>query len=341
MKKKTLIFSNEFINTINDMCSIYKENFEILYKYFLSLYPEYHYHTFDLWKNEKIILIQDDCTATWFYKEKIKRKEIIILKKEKIETMIYECQDLSIQDAYKNLQEVCGLPACFHFKNKKKKQYVSCFVDSIKNKLAEVLISTGEGEYRASSILQKNALEIKDDDLLLKNLQNDSLYIENYDGFEKVVRFVSFYNFHHRKDLLFDKNGRLYEDLRGVSLENYDLKKVDWNHKNISGIDITHNPEVRINFNKIIKDLSDANISGYDLNKYKFIGWNLSDTNLRDTSAVIDLATCMITLEGKMNSGTLFDENNTFVFEQNELSHEDVRNLGIKIYKKEKKDEKR
>ena len=169
--------------------------------------------------------------------------------------MIYECQDASIQDAYKNLQEVCGLPTCFHFKNKKKKQYVSCFIDSIKNKLADVLISTGEGEYIASSILQKNALEIKDDDLLLKNLQNDSLYIENYDGFEKVVRFVSFYNFHHRKDLLFDKNGRLYEDLRGVSLENYDLKKVDWNHKNISGIDITHNPEVRINFNKIIQVL--------------------------------------------------------------------------------------
>lgn len=333
-KKKSIISSDEFINTMNDICNIYKENFEIVYNYFLSLYPKYHFYTFDLVDKNKIILMKDSCVNTYFYRRLIVEKEIIILKNDDIETMIYKSQDKKLQDAYKTLQEMIPLTNSFYFKCDKKRQYVSYHIDFFKKTLEQIIIEASDTDYHEYSQLQKNELLIRDDNLILKNLQNTDLVIENYEEYEKLKRFVSFYNFHHRENLLFDKFGKLYENLKGMSLEDYDLKKVDWTNKNIAGIDITHNPEVNINFDKIIKDLSNANISGYNLNEYRFVGWNLSDTNLKNTSATIDLATCMITLEGKMNPGTLFDESNTFMFGQNKLSQDEVKKLGIKIYKR-------
>lgn len=38
--------------------------------------------------------------------------------------------------------------------------------------------------------------------------------------------------------------------------------------------------------------------------------------------------------EGKMNAGTLFDEENKFVFNNKKVDKETINKLGIKIYKK-------
>ncbi|MGN0973395.1 MAG: hypothetical protein ACI4OT_01495 [Bacilli bacterium] len=136
---------------------------------------------------------------------------------------------------------------------------------------------------------------------------------------------------------LFDKYGKIKEIfLHNNLLEYYDLSNINFDNQNISGLDISHNPEVHINFDKIVKDLTDSSINGYNLNKYTFRSFNLTNTDLRNTCATIDLATCMITLEGKMSSGTIFDEDNKFIFGDKKLTLEQVKDLGIKIKKLER-----
>lgn len=113
----------------------------------------------------------------------------------------------------------------------------------------------------------------------------------------------------------------------------YDLSLIDFTNANIAGLDISHNTEVNINFDKIVKDLTNSNINGYNLNKYTLRYFNLTNTDLRNTFATIDIASCIINEEGKMNSGTLFDEDNQFVFHNKELTLNQVQDLGIKIKK--------
>ena len=134
---------------------------------------------------------------------------------------------------------------------------------------------------------------------------------------------------------LFDNNGNALEKYKGRSLENYNLTSIDFVDKNISGLDLSHNiGQLHINFDKLVHTLKDTNISGYNLNKFKFQSWNLENADLRDTRASIDILSCMINQPSKMNQGTMFDENNTFYMGKKKLSLKEVENAGIKIYKK-------
>ena len=114
----------------------------------------------------------------------------------------------------------------------------------------------------------------------------------------------------------------------------YDLSEINFNNVNITGLDISHNLEAHINFDKMVKDLTDSNINGYNLNKYTLRNFNLTNTDLRNTGATIDIASCIINEEGKINTGTLFDESNKFIFGSKELTSEDVERIGIKIKSK-------
>ena len=165
----------------------------------------------------------------------------------------------------------------------------------------------------------------------LKDL-NSKVLVKSNKKYQELVDFVEQNSTNNIN--LFTKNNVLLDKYKNRTLEEIDLSNINFDDKNISGIDISKNKEVKINFDKIVKDLSNSNISGYDLNKYKFVGWNLTNTNLTNTKATIDLGSCNISYESKMSPGTLFDEDNKFVFNEKYLSVDEVRNLSIKVIKK-------
>ncbi|MGN0973393.1 MAG: pentapeptide repeat-containing protein [Bacilli bacterium] len=165
-----------------------------------------------------------------------------------------------------------------------------------------------------------------------------SKYSNDYKTYKKLLKIVKEHqliiNGKNIKNLFI--NSKINPLYKNQTLEQYDLSNLDFDNKNISGIDISKNPEIRINFDKIVKDLTDSNISGYNLNKYTFRNYNLTNTDLRNTGATIDIASCIINKSGKMGSGTLFDEDNKFIFYDKVLSEEQIKDLNIKIYKKTK-----
>ena len=114
----------------------------------------------------------------------------------------------------------------------------------------------------------------------------------------------------------------------------YNLSHIDFTDKNISGLDFSHNLEARIHFDKIVKDIANCNFNGYNLSHVFFKKFNLEDTDLRNTGAIVDLSNCAISFEGKMNRGTLFDTDNVLMYGEKKLSEEETRNLGIKVYQK-------
>lgn len=115
----------------------------------------------------------------------------------------------------------------------------------------------------------------------------------------------------------------------------YDLSDINFEGKNIAGLDISRNLEAKINFDKIAKDVSGCNFNGYDLKKVTFRDFNIKDVDFRNTSATIDLSNCAISFEGKMNTGTLFDEGNQLMYGDKKLSKQEIDVLHIKVYKKE------
>ena len=136
---------------------------------------------------------------------------------------------------------------------------------------------------------------------------------------------------------LFDYKGEALEKYKGKSLKPYNLEEIHFQGKNISGLDLSQNiDQLHIHFDKLVHDLTNSNISGYDLKKFKFENWNLTNADLRNTGASVDLLNCMVNRSSKMQSGTLFDEENTFYFGKKKLSIEEVEKAGIKVYKKEK-----
>ena len=115
-------------------------------------------------------------------------------------------------------------------------------------------------------------------------------------------------------------------------LKRCDLSKVDFDGKNISGIDISTNiGNISINIDKIQKDLSNTKLKGYDLKGKILYEFNLINTDLRKTGAGVDIASCMISLPSKVQSGTQFDENNTFYIGGNEMPLEQIKKLGFNI----------
>lgn len=115
-------------------------------------------------------------------------------------------------------------------------------------------------------------------------------------------------------------------------LKRCDLSKVDFNDKNISGLDISENiGNVFINFDKIDKDLSNSVIKGYNLSRKILSNYNLTDTDLTQTSAGIDILSCTISTPSKMSLGTQFDENNRFYLGDKEIPLEEAKKLNLSI----------
>ena len=134
---------------------------------------------------------------------------------------------------------------------------------------------------------------------------------------------------------LFDIKNECFEKYKYRSLKQYNLAKVNFDNKNISGMDLSHNiKELHIDFSRIQKDLSGSSIRGYQLQNFLFDGWDLRDADVTKTSAGIDLLTCKISIPTKMSIGTKFDEENVFFFGGKEKTIEEVEQMGIKVYKK-------
>ncbi len=187
--------------------------------------------------------------------------------------------------------------------------------------------------------IEDDKIVMKDSGKLDKIQGNPYVEFTDIKDYQRMLQVIDQYKVSENKNLdgfLFASDNTVLDKYKNRSLENYDLCDVDFDSKNISGLDISHNLEAHINFDKLAKDLIGTNINGYDLKKYKFVGWNLTDTDLRNTKASVDLATCIISQEGKMSSGTLFDEENQFFFFEKPLNIKEVKDFGIKIYEKTK-----
>lgn len=165
---------------------------------------------------------------------------------------------------------------------------------------------------------------------------NTIVKIKNKKQYEEIIALLEKYTNKLTPNALFSEDGKLLDKYKGKNLDGYTITDTYLDGKNISGLDVSKNLNININFDKIVKDVSGCNFNGYNLKKITFRNFNIQDTDFRNTAATIDLATCTISKEGKMNQGTLFDENNTFLFLNKKLSLEQVKDLGIKIYKKEK-----
>lgn len=171
---------------------------------------------------------------------------------------------------------------------------------------------------------------------LLKNfvLKYAPIYLSNKTSREEdvneraAVENKFLYSVHREK-----MNPLFYQ---GDLLKYYDLSKVNFSGKDLSHLDFSKNKEANINFSDIIPTLEGSSFEGFALQKHVFHNFNLRDANLKNTSAGVDLASCSISFPSKLNSGTLFDEKNTFYFGNKKLTNSEVENLGIKIYRKEK-----
>lgn len=131
----------------------------------------------------------------------------------------------------------------------------------------------------------------------------------------------------------FFKTDKVREQYKGEKkLEPFDTSSLVFDNKNISGIDISTNiGNITINIDKIQKDLSDTKLKGYDLSGTTLTEFNLLNADLRDTNVGVNIATCMISIPSKVQSGTRFDENNRFYIGSEELSIEMVKKLGFNI----------
>lgn len=323
---KGIKVSVQEINALYEKLSdIFKKNYNIVRDFIAQRYSIYEFHDlyFDKPKDLKINVVFLDENRNANY-----------LQNDAIVSAIYE-EDGEVLKAYCTIKEIKKIKTTLKIiDNNEKKHKVSLLQHIVKDDSRNVDVFSPSLSYVTKSYcICTEKCDVIDKDLILKSTYG-MVTIKNYTDYYKLKNYVDFYDYNHRENLFFDCNGRLWKHLRNASLEEYDLKKVDFTNKNIAGIDITHNREVYINFDKLVKDLSDANISGYNLNEYKFVGWNLSNTDLRNTSATIDILSCNITTGGKMNMGTLFDEDNKFILGDKPISHEEVEKMGIKIYRK-------
>lgn len=167
-----------------------------------------------------------------------------------------------------------------------------------------------------------------------KDLSETGLFLTSEKAYQELLDIL--YEIKSGKDYtIFDKKCNLLDCYKQKSLENIDLNYINFNGTNISGIDISDNiGNLTINFDKIQKDLSNANLKGYDSKGYVLHHFDLTNANLEETNLGIDLATCTISVPSKLEKGTQFDENNTFYFGTKELSTEQVKQLGLSINKR-------
>lgn len=150
-----------------------------------------------------------------------------------------------------------------------------------------------------------------------------------------LLKLVKNYEQENKKIRLFDFGDSVFEGYKDIPLGSYNLSKINFDGKNLSHLNISENiGNVTINIDKIQKDLRASNFNGYNLAGTTLREFNLIDADLRNTGVGVDLATCNYSLPGKLGLGTLFDEGNVFFQGDKKLSIEDVKSMGIKIYKK-------
>lgn len=238
-----------------------------------------------------------------------------------------------------------GIPISIEFPTLSKLDFDINYVDKFLSKkeftimLKEPIRYIDRGNSIYNAIYQKNAYVVLDDMALsnyidFRDYVNANRYLIDF----KLERESSLGKPKILTESLFETDGTanalfIGENVLGL----YDLSKVDFVGKSLANLDISKNIEnLYINFSKLQKDLENANVQGYDLSKVTFVGWNLKNTDLRNTGAKIDLLSCNVTKRSKMSSGTLFDDKNTFCFGDKNLTLEEVENLRVKIYRKEK-----
>lgn len=170
----------------------------------------------------------------------------------------------------------------------------------------------------------------------IKVMRDDPIFpdkyveVRNYDLFQELCNIML--KCLEKPLDIFDEDGNLLFLYKHHTLEDIDLSEINFNRKNISGINISKNiGNVEINFDKIQKDLSNCNLEGYDFKGYILRGFDLHDTNLTNISAGIDLLSCKVSRESKMFSGTLFDSSNKFYLGDEEIPLEKAKEFKIKI----------
>lgn len=338
----------EVKQTMRNYEKLFQENFHIVYDGILDFYKKdnpnatylsysIHYESFT-----KEIYLSYTIVKDGNLKDVYKNDELI---RKDFSSNSYEYQDMndSFRTAYEFLEILYGFHRGYVFHDKKNRYQLVATNLEYKSMENTPQMQEAKGYfYDLSRYIQRDLLWGKNLDVLFSTVPADgNIYITNteahpcYTNYKELKAFLSIYKDRIGGNEIFLSDGTLKEELKGKTLEEYNLRLIDMDNKCLSGINITKNKEANINFDKISKDISSANFRGYSLKDYTLSGFNIIDTDLRNTSATIDLATCNYNLPGKMQSGTLFDEDNKFVRCGTPLSKEELNAFGIKILKKE------
>lgn len=350
--KHEVTFS-EMKNAFLSLEEIYRENYHILYNglenYYKKEYPDCK-------------LLAFSCRSLKFYDKEPEIEYYIIkdgsIKKTYEEDEVIHAHYNFRSEVYIELSkdtqisfDLLGVITSFATQNyeilSRKNSY---FVEpKIMNKSIDVDINLNTSSLTTHSVkMQRDFLFDRDIDSIFADWDwkggFNYLYVRNtnyrndYDRFNKLKTFLNNYNTRFKEDKIFDKYGHLKPMYYQTSLKDIDLSDIDFSKKCLAGIDVSDNiGNVTICFEKIQKDVHDANFRGYHLKGYKLSEFNIIDTDLRETSATIDLASCNYSYPGKMKQGTLFDENNTFYLGEQKISLEQVESMGIKVYRKGEK----
>ena len=153
--------------------------------------------------------------------------------------------------------------------------------------------------------------------------------IINFEAYCEMNKILQKYFTEQKK--LFDEEDKLFSIYKYRTLEDIDLSEINFDDRNIAGINISKNiGNISINFDKIQKDLRDANLEGYDFKGYILKDFDLINTNLRNTNAGVDLLSCKVNDETKMSSGTQFDHTIQFYLGNRKISREEAKQF-VKI----------
>ena len=315
---------------------LYHKNYDIFYNEFCRLYGIDEKNKFILKFSISSVSKISIIIASTNKKEYLEMSEVGIINESALTKNFFSGAIEDAKKAYNNLLVISNFFGIYRFKDSNENTYI-IEVEPMRYSYGVLYYGSSQRAFRAE-VMTHDLSGINESFFMNAYPKIDNLLAlyegKSYKLFESLRSYINSYEQNMSNDILFDLNGNLKDSMKYRTLEDYDLKKIDWENKRIDGIDVTKNPEVNINFDLIQKDIHGANFKGYNLNKYRLYGFNIIDTDLRDTSACIDLASCNYSYPGKMSKGTLFDESNEFYLGEQPLSSEQVEDLGIKIYRK-------
>lgn len=274
-----------------------------------------------IYQNTILIVSPDDKSKKMCFCLKYKNENKFLMMPREVEALIMK--DSCLMEKIYLLDELYfSYPHVYKIKYQKKSSYIK-----IMSSVCAVPIHDGVGITNSTCFAPYNRCFLFPD-------VHATVKVCKYKQYQELVKALTNEETKRNRVNLFSAEGKVLDKYRHRTLEEFDLGAIDFDNKNISGLNISKNPEAHINFDKIEKDLTNCNFNGYNLNKVTLRNFNLTDTDLRNTKATVDLATCVVSVEGKLNSGTLFDEENTFVFGYTKIDRETLNKLNIKIYKK-------